>query len=115
MKKTEERKSFPVCTDIYRENDFVIVKMEMPGVAKEDLDIKVDNDKLIVDGLKKINYPKGEFRLKEIRDCDYHHEFNIDQTIDRNSINAEIKNGIVTLKLGIKESEKPRKIKVISK
>ena len=90
----------------------VMVKMEMPGVSKENLDIKVDNDKLIVDGRKILNKPKGEYRLKEIREGDYHHEFNIDQTIDRNSIKAEIKNGVLVLELGIKESEKPRKIKV---
>lgn len=115
MKKTEERKTYPVCSDIYQDKKKVIVKMEMPGVTKENLDIKVDNDKLIVEGKKTVIHPKGEFIMREIRDGDYHHEFNIDQTIDRNNIDAEIKNGIVTLKLGIKESEQPKKIKVLAK
>jgi len=110
-----KRKLFPVCTDIYRNDGKVVVKMEMPGVIKEDLDIKVDNDRLIIEGRKKLDYPKGEFKIREIQDGDYHHEFNIDDTIDRNNIDAVIKNGLVTLTLGIKESEKPKKIKVIAK
>jgi HSP20 family protein len=90
----------------------VVLNMEMPGVAKENLNIRVDNDRLIIDGLKSQPLTKGNFRLKEIFDGDFHMEYTIDDTVDRNKIEAMTKNGIVTLKLGIKESEKPRKISV---
>jgi len=105
----------PVRSDIYEENGTVIVNMEMPGVGKDDLSIRVDNDRLVIDGRKTVSQVKGNYRLREIRDGDYHMEYTIDHTIDRNKIDAAIKNGIVTLKLGIKESEKPRKITVTAK
>jgi len=108
-------KIHPVRSDIYEENGTVIVNMEMPGVTKDDLSIRVDNDRLVIDGRKIVPQAKGNYRLREIRDGDYHMEYTIDHTIDRNKIDAVIKNGIVTLNLGIKESEKPRKITVTAK
>ena len=107
-----ERKYSPALCDVYREADTVTLKMEMPGVSKENLDVKVDGDKLTIHGVKSSGDIEGKYILREIRDCDYHHEFSIDDTIDRNKIDAVIKNGIVEISLGIKESEKPRKIKV---
>lgn len=108
-------KSFPACCDIYQENDKVILNMEMPGVSKENLDIKVDGDLLIINGKKVLKQPNGEYKIREIREGDYHHQFTIDDTIDRMKIDAAITNGVVTLTLGIKESEKPRKINVVAK
>ena len=39
----------------------------------------------------------------------------LDDTIDRSKIDASIRNGVVTVTLGLKEAEKPRKINVIAK
>jgi len=110
-----KRRIYPAACDIYEENGKVICKLEMPGVSKEALDIKVDGGRLIIDGRKTTEQPKGEYRLHEIRDGDFHHEFTIDDTIDRNKIDAVIRNGVVTLTLYIKEAEKPRKINVVTK
>lgn len=110
-----KRKTYQAACDIYEDNGKVICKMEMPGVSKEALDIKVDGDRLIVDGRKTTRQPEGNYRIHEIRDGDYHHEFTIDDTIDRNKIDAVIKNGVVTLALSIKEAEKPRKINIVAK
>lgn len=110
-----KKRTFPAVCDIFQNEGNVILNMEMPGVRKENLDISVDNDRLIIHGRKKIDHPEGEFKIREIRDGDYHHEFTIDSTIDRNKIDAVIKNGVVILSLGIKESEKPRKITVTVK
>lgn len=105
-------KAFPACCDIYHENEKVVLRMEMPGVSKENLNIQVNNDKLIIDGKRSLPELKGDYLVREIRHGDYHHEFSIDDTIDCSKIEAAIKNGLVTITLGMKESEKPRKIKV---
>ena len=114
-KELETRKTITAACDIYHDKESVILTLEMPGVSKENLDIKVDGDLLIIHGKREMNPVNGEYRIKEIRDCDFHQEYTIDDTIDRNKIDAVIKNGIVTLTLGIKESEKPRKIEVVAK
>jgi HSP20 family protein len=113
--KNETGKNCPACYDVYEENGQVILSMEMPGVSKDNLNVKVDNDMLIVHGKKSITHPEGEYLIREIRDSDYYHEFSIDETIDREKIEAAIKNGIVQITLGLKEAVKPRKIEVVSR
>lgn len=108
----KRRAQHPACCDIYQDNDKVVLKMEMPGVDKNDLDIRIDGDHLIIDARKNIEWPRGKAHVQEIRDHDYHHEFTVDASIDRNKVDASIKNGIATLVLGVKEAEKPRKISV---
>ena len=111
-KEQHTRKTIPAVCDIYHEEGSVTMTMEMPGVTKESLEIKVDNDLLIIDG-KRSNFPSdGEYLVKEIVDCDFYQEYTIDDTIDRDKIDAKIQNGIVTLSLGIKESAKPRTIEI---
>ena len=110
-----DKKLIPACCDVFHEEGAVLLKMEMPGVKKEDLNISVDNDLLIIGGKKASHAVHGEFRLKEIQSGDYYNEFTIDNTIDREKIEAAVKNGVVTIHLKIKESEKPRTIKVVSK
>ena len=113
--KTEtQRSTLKACCDIKQEQDNIELRMEMPGVSKDSLEVRVDGDLLIVHGEKSVIRPKGNLRLKEIKDGEYHHEFTIDGTIDRNKINAAISNGIVSISLSLKESEKPRKIQVTS-
>ena len=111
-KTIEKKKSFCAPCDIYREETKVVLTLEMPGVSKDGLDIKIDGNQLILHGSKKALEHQGSYRIKEIPEGDYHQEYTIDETIDREKIDALMDKGILTLTLNIKESEKPRKIKV---
>lgn len=113
-KREQTMRTIHACCDIHQDTNAVVLDMEMPGVTRENLDIKVDGDHLIIHGTRNLPAEKGEYRIREIAVGDYHHEFTIDDTIDRNKINASIRNGVVSITLGIKESEKPRKIDVLS-
>lgn len=104
--------SFPACTDIYQDEKSVVLTMEMPGVSKDNLDIRVDKDILIIDGKRNFGDAEGNYRIREIRHGNFHQEYTIDDTIDRNKIEAGINGGLVTLTLGLKESIKPRRITV---
>ena len=111
-KALQTKKTIPAVCDIYHDEGTVVMTLEMPGVTKETLEIRVDNNLLIIDG-KRTSFPAdGEFIVREIDDCDFHQEYTIDDTIDRDKIDAKIQNGIVTLTLGIKESAKPRTIEI---
>lgn len=101
--------------NIHKGDGEVTLTLEMPGVSKDNLNVKIDGDNLIIHGTKKLDLPEGNFRLKEIRDADYHHEFILDETIDRNKVEAVMEKGILSLTLHLKESEKPRVIKVNSR
>jgi len=101
--------------DIREETDSIIMRLEMPGVNKSGLNVNVEGDKLIIDGKRIQDTREGEWLVREIRPGDFHMEYTIDKTIDRGSIEASLKQGILTLTLGLSESVKPRKIDVISK
>jgi len=101
--------------DIREETDSIIMRLEMPGVNKTGLNINVEGNKLIIDGKRIEGTEKGGWLVREIRPGDYHMEYAIDKTIDRDSIRASMNQGILTLTLGLSESVKPRKIEVISK
>ncbi len=107
-----EAKIYKSCCDIYHDADKVVLRLEMPGVTNKNLDIKVDEDLLIISGKRTEQEYNGKYILREIRTGNYYHEFALDDTIDRTNIDASIKNGVVTLVLGIKESVKPRKIEI---
>ena len=113
----EERKDeckLLASSDIYKEDDKVVLRMEMPGVNKESLNIQIDGNMLIIEGRRDTTVLQGEYRIKEIRQGDYYHEFTLDDTIDRSKVDARIEFGILTVILKMKESEKPRMIKVSS-
>ena len=112
---SEYRKHFKACCNIFEKNGQVFLELEMPGVSKENLEMKIENDILYIHGKKTANIEKGRFLLKEVRDGDFYHEFTLDNTIDRNKIEATLSKGVATIVMGIKESEKPRKIEIISK
>ena len=110
-----ERRILPARYNIYNGEGKVFLEMEMPGVSKDGLEIRVDGNHFTVEGKKSVGKLPGKFILREIKDGDFQHLFTLDETIDRDKIEASISNGVVTISLGIKESEKPRKIKIIAK
>jgi len=114
LEKTKRRFS-PACSDIYEEKGNLILKMEMPGVTKENLEIRIENDTLLIHGKRDMyRDEKANYIIREIRDGDFYHEYTIDHTIDREKIDASLQKGVLTLTLSLKESEKPRKIDVVS-
>ena len=112
--KDTERALIPCC-DISENNSGICVRIEMPGVAKDGLEIKIDRDLLIISGKKMKARAKGDYLLHEIQEGNFLHEFTIDETIDRNKIEASLEKGVLNLTLGIKESEKPRKINIVAR
>ncbi len=108
-------KTYKASCDIYEDSGKVVLSLEMPGVTKDSLDIKVDGDHLVVHGKRSNGAKGGDYLIREIRAGDYYNDYSLDDTIDRNKIEASVKNGMVTLTLGIKESEKPRKIQVTAR
>jgi HSP20 family protein len=111
--KNDQKRCLAPC-DIYKEGDKVVLRMEMPGVNKEGLSISIDDDLLVIEGRKELEDIQGEYRVREIKEGNFYHEFTLDDTIDRKDIDAAMDCGILTLTLKMKESEKPRTIKVIS-
>jgi HSP20 family protein len=101
--------------DIFQTGDHeLVLTAELPDMAREDINITVENFVLTINGEKKAS--------EEVKDEQYHHaerrygsfsrSFSLPQTVDPNRVSAEYKNGVLTIKLPLREEAKPRSIKV---
>lgn len=112
-KESLERRCVSPLSKISEEEGKVVLQLEVPGVKKEDVNVSIDDDQLkIYASRKEESAEDGTYLLRE-RNCgDYEKVFTIDETIDREHIDAKMNNGILTITLQFKEEVKPRKITV---
>ena len=100
--------------DIYQSNDHeVVLKAELPDMTREDIDITVENDTLTIKGEKKLPADAGEqFHRVERRYGAFSRSFSLPQTVDTSKVAADYRNGVLTIRLPLREEAKPRQIKV---
>ncbi|MCF7928890.1 MAG: Hsp20/alpha crystallin family protein [Spirochaetales bacterium] len=111
-KKDETRRSIRPVGNIFEEKDAVVLRLEMPGVSKDDLEINVDGDMLNITGHRNPYAEDVGYIVHERADADFRAAYTLDQRIDREKIEAQIERGVLTVKLKLKDEVKPRKIEV---
>jgi HSP20 family protein len=109
--KAGSRTTVPAC-NIAEDLGFVTVKLEMPGVPKEALEVRIEGNELSISGERRGEEPRGRYLLRERRAEGYRKLFILDDTIARDKVDAALVDGILTLKLQVKEAAKPRKIEI---
>lgn len=108
--RDEERYQVPP-VDIFETNGDLTVVADLPGVEKDGLKVRVDDDVLTIEG--KVHHMEKQANLiNEFELVDYFRQFRLSEEIDREKISAELKNGVLTLKLPKAEAAKPRPIEV---
>ena len=99
--------------DIYETNDALTVILEMPGVEKNNVDVRVEDDVLHVTGQLDLSKYKGLAPLyTEYNIGNYARNFRLSNKIDQNKIAAELKDGVLWLTLSKAEEAKPRTIEI---
>jgi len=101
--------------DIYQNGDTeIVLKAELPDMVREDIDVTVDKGTLTIKGEKKFaGEPKEEqFHRIERRYGAFSRSFSLPQSVDATKVSAEYKNGVLTVRLPVREEAKPRSIKV---
>jgi HSP20 family protein len=100
-------------TDIYETPDSLTVVLEMPGVDKENVDVRVEDGVLNIEGRLDFSKYQGLQPLyTEYNIGHYARNFRVSSRIDHNKIDAEMKDGVLTLVLPKVEEAKPRRIQV---
>lgn len=97
--------------DIYENDDEILLHADMPGVEKENISVNIDNGKLSLSGLRKIETTGAE-SWAEFGDVEYVRTFSVPQTIDVGKVNAELRDGVLRLHLPKSEAAKPRQIEI---
>jgi HSP20 family protein len=101
--------------DIFQTGDHeLVLKAELPDMAREDIDINIENFVLTIKGEKKVSndVKEEQYHHAERRYGTFSRSFSLPQTVDPNRVSAEYKNGVLTVRLPLREEAKPRSIKV---
>lgn len=110
---TPQRETVPFVADVYETRDDFVLVGEVPGVRKEDLDIQVTDTELTVTGRMHIGLDKDErVVFGEIPGADYHRAFTLSDAVDRDNVRAEMKDGVVTVRLAKSSQIRPRQITI---
>ncbi len=97
--------------DIYENRDEILLQVEMPGVGKDEITVNIDNGKLYLSGVRKLE-GGGAAQWEEFGNVEFQRTFSVPQTIDPNQVNADLKDGVLHLHLPKSEAAKPRRIEI---
>src|SRR6187200_2422321 len=99
--------------DIYETKDSIVVLTEMPGVSSEGVDISLERRVLTIRGRSAGNDHSGYQQVySEYSDGDYERVFTLSENIDRDRIEATLRDGVLQLVLPKAEAAKARKIEL---
>lgn len=111
--RTREGTCFLPRADIYEVGDHTIVVMDMPGVDENHLDITLEKDVLTVEGYVEPEMFEGyQPALVEYEVGDFQRRFRLSNEIDRDKIEATLKDGVLRLSLPKAAAARTRKISV---
>lgn len=100
-------------TDIFETGEALTLVLEMPGVDKDSVEVRVENDVLNIEGRVDFSKYDGLQPLyTEYNVGHYARSFRLSSKIEQEAISAELKDGVMTLVLPKAEKAKPRKIVV---
>ncbi|HEX8521509.1 MAG TPA: Hsp20/alpha crystallin family protein [Tepidisphaeraceae bacterium] len=109
----------PYGVDVREDQDHFYVEAELPGFNKEDVDITLENQTLTITAERKFHsngngkeQHKGDYLLRERRYTRFQRSFTLPPTVDEQSVNAKLNDGVLTIVLNKREETKPRKITV---
>ena len=98
--------------DILETADELLLLADMPGVKPGDVDVRFENGELTIHGRRMSLRSERRAILSEYEPTHTHRSFRVSQDIAADRIQAELKNGLLTVRLPKAESAKPRKIAV---
>lgn len=113
IERTRECQCFTPRADIYETEDNIVVVADLPGVDENSVDITLEKNILTINGYVDYREPEGySLAWAEYEVGDYQRSFRISNEIDRDKIEATIKDGVLRLYLPKLEQAKLKKIAV---
>ena len=115
---SKEEKTFPSRyfvpnTDIFETDDSLILVMEIPGVARENVEINLENDTLRVEArIDYGNYQGLEPLYTEYNVGHFARAFTLSRSLDQQRISAELADGVLRLVLKKAQDAMPRRITI---
>ncbi|MFZ5998453.1 MAG: Hsp20/alpha crystallin family protein [Nitrospirota bacterium] len=113
VERTRPRRVYTPAVDIIERKDDIVIFADMPGVDEQSVDITLEKNVLSIYGKADIELPRGlRLDASEYGIGDYQRTFTLSDEIDRDRIEATVKNGVLKLILPKAEAARAKKIKV---
>jgi HSP20 family protein len=106
--------TFAPPVDVYEDEQTLVLKLEIPGVNDEDLNVSLENNTLTVQGERKFEKEEKEenFHRIERRYGSFTRTFRLPNTIDTEKVDASYDKGILKITLAKRAEAKPKQIKI---
>lgn len=113
--ENQERQAF-IPVDVKAEDDAFVVKALVPGIKADELNIQIVNETLNIQGeLKNDRDENANYLLSERPFGKFNRSLTLPEPLDASKVEAEVENGVLTLRIPKAEEAKPKMIKVITR
>jgi HSP20 family molecular chaperone IbpA len=109
----QPRRTVTPAVDVFEDASGITLLADMPGVARDRVDIRLDGDALVVEGQVGALGPEGlEPVWAEVSVPHYRRSFTLSRELDTAKIEATMKDGVLSLRIPKQEHAQPRRIAV---
>lgn len=109
----EQRRAVQPAIDVFETDASITLLADMPGVPREQLEIQVEGDSLLIQGEAKPQIPADlEPLWAEVRTPRFRRSFTLSRELDTSRIEANLKDGVLTLRIPKHAQAQPRRIQV---
>jgi len=99
--------------DAYRLGDVITVLFDLPGVDPDSLDLQIERGELRLEARRQSRVPDGaQFLVRERLDATISRRIMLGDVLDVEHVDAELHDGVLTLRVPLHESAKPRRVDV---
>ncbi len=100
--------------DVFEDAQRVMLKLEVPGIPQQDLDIRVENQTLTVKGERKFSASEKEenYHRIERRFGSFVRSFTLPSSVDTEAVSAQYDAGVLTISIAKKAEAKPKQVKI---
>ena len=111
--EAEQQRAVLPAVDVFEDASGITLLADMPGVRKEQLELKVEGDALLIEGGVQTLTPENlEAVYAEVRVPRYRRSFTLSRELDAARIEANLKDGVLTLRIPKQAHAQPRRIAV---
>jgi len=109
----EEEPALRPPVDIFEDENGITVQAEMPGVSKDQLIVQADRNNLLIEGEMAIDMPTGmEAMYADVQSTRYARSFALSTELDAERIEANLKDGVLTVRIPKRTEHRARRIEV---
>jgi HSP20 family protein len=99
--------------DAYRLGDVITVEFDLPGVDPESIDLQIERGELRLNAQRRRHAPEGaQYVVRERTDASVARRLMLGEALDVEHVDAEYRDGILTLRIPLSETAKPRRVAV---